>query len=180
MTQDWIIGFIWGVGTIAGSYLRIRYNNRILLQAILDIYDSKCRPHNLANGKTAILLPLDHVLTKRLFSLGWTGRKNPNRQFPVGEINEREFINGYCYTKMTVDNYRIRIYGSKGIVSSIDNYLQRTIQTTPKTPQQCLGKTQDGYSGQCWAIYYQSKAEVPRILEIIGRPSSGRVPQIAS
>lgn len=103
-------------------------------------------------------------------SLGWSGRLDKERKYPRGSFDEVEFIRGYCYTKATLDvvrpkglpTPRLRIYGSFDIVTGIDNFLAERFGLRPKKPQLCTGE-----SGACYAIYYQSKRDVPQIVELL-------------
>lgn len=174
LSEDWILGFTWGIGTISDSRLYIRYHDKELLEQICIALAIQNRPYNLAEGKIAVKINLKQPFCQRLLALGWTGRFHEDRQYPDGEINHLDFIRGYCYTKTTYEPQkpRLRIYGSIAILQAIDNYLVSNINTVPKKIQVCRGRTQDGYIGQCYALYYQSKIEVARIAELLkpGRP----------
>lgn len=174
MTIDWILGFVWGVGTISDSRLYIRYKDETLLENIAISLGIKGRPFHPTEGKTGLRMQLNDPFAQKLLSLGWSGRMDADRKYPVGDFDEIEFIRGYCHTKSTVDTInthrkngfaiilRLRIYGSLNIVESIDLFFQRIIETTPKKPH--LIKTN---TGQCWCLYYQSQKEVPLITEIL-------------
>lgn len=179
---DWIIGFVWGVGTISGSRLYIRYHDEELLLRITESINTKARPYHPTEGKTAIRFNLNHPFSQRLLSLGWSGRFDKDRKYPQGEFNELEFIQGYCYTKSTIGLWhgknrrgerikgpRLRVFGSCDIVFNIDQYFVNTLQTSPKKSHIHKGRTQDGYSGECYCVQYASKKEVPLILKLIER-----------
>ncbi|EGO63520.1 hypothetical protein ALO_12461 [Acetonema longum DSM 6540] len=175
MTEDWIIGFVWGIGTISDARLYIRYHDRELLQTIAETINTRSRPFSPTVGKIGLRIRLDHPFCQKLLQLGWTGRMDKSRLYPTGEIDHIEFIRGYCYTKSVVDTWkrktrkgdvirspRLRIYGSQDIVYHIDQYFAKNIGTTPKKP--ALHTTKQG---DCWVIYYLSIKEIPVLVSIL-------------
>ena len=180
ITLEWIIGFVWGVGTISDGRLYIRYHNKELLQVIAEVIGTKARPYHPTEGKTALRFSHSNILSQNLLRLGWTGRFDSNRKYPIGLKNELDFIQGYCFTKLSyglrahknrkgeiIKTPHIRIYGSYDIVCNIDNYLISELKTTPKKPALHKTHTQDGYTGECWFVQYQSQKEVPLIMDFI-------------
>jgi hypothetical protein len=177
---DWIVGFAWGIGTIINMGFYIRYYDEELLTQISENIEVKPIIHHSIRIKTFIRIPLSNMLPQKLFQLGWTGRLDKSRKYPQGDINELDFIRGYCFTKSTKDVWhcknrrgekipsdRLRIWGSRDIVSNIDQYFVKHFETTPKKPYLYRNKTQDGYLGECYSVQYQSKREVPRLAQII-------------
>lgn len=170
ITEDWVLGFTWGVGTISSHRLFIRYHDVELLAEIAEVLRTKAKPYHPTEGKTALRFSLKHPFAQRLMSLGWSGRLDKERKYPRGLFDEIEFIRGYCHTKATLDvvrpkgvpTPRLRIYGSLDIVTKIDNFLAARFGLKPKKPQLCNGE-----SGTCYAIYYQSKRDVPQIVELL-------------
>lgn len=175
MTDDWILGFVWGIGTISDSRLLVRYHDKDLLEKICITLHTRSRPYRPAEGKLAIQIPPSHPFFQRLLSLGWTGRLDKDRKYPIGNIDELEFIKGYCHTKATLDMWkyknrrgeicekpRLRIWGSYDIVARIDQYFVSELRTAPKKPY-----LHRSVNGDCWSVSYQSKSEVPRIAELL-------------
>ncbi|MBP2629430.1 MAG: hypothetical protein H6Q70_58 [Firmicutes bacterium] len=184
LSIDWIVGFAWGIGTIINSNFYIRYHDEALLIQIAQIIEVKPIIYHSQRIKTFARVPLSNILPQKLFQLGWTGRLDKTRQYPKGDINELDFIRGYCYTKSTKDVWhyknrrgekissdRLRIWGSRDIVANIDRYIVENLETTPKKPYPYRNKTQDGYQGECYSVQYQSKREVPRIVQMINMNS---------
>jgi len=180
LSLDWIVGFVWGVGTIIKLDFYIRHPNEVLLMQMAENIGAQPIIHHSKRIKTSLSVPLSNILPQTLFQLGWTGRLDKSRKYPQGNINELDFIRGYCYTKSTKDVWhcknrrgekittdRLRIWGSSDIVANIDRYLVENLETTPKKPYPYRNKTQDGYQGECYSVQYQSKKEVPRIVQLI-------------
>lgn len=58
---------------------------------------------------------------------------------------------------------RLRIFGDPYVLERMMDWLP----AAPKKLQSITNRTQDGYTGQTYAIYYQSRAEVEEIIQYI-------------
>jgi hypothetical protein len=175
MTDDWILGFVWGIGTISDSRLYIRFHDWDFLEVIADTLHTEARPYHPTHGKTALRFYISHPFAQRLLALGWSGRFNHQRLYPIGQFNELEFVRGYCHTKATVDFpirkskkiMRLRIYGSLDIVRGIDTFISYHIDKSIKKPYLCRTNT-----GTCYCVTYQNQKYIYDILNLIGRRSA--------
>lgn len=183
MTEDFCIGFFWAIGTIQQdgsrkqSFFVVRYKDETILHNISNCVGGELRK-NKAIDRTnyfVLTIPFESRVVKKMIALGWQGRMEKERKFPVGEFNRIDFIRGYCVTKLNIkrqkfgDKYgkAIRIYGSFNIVQSIDNILADTFRMPTKKVQTVNIKTQDGYNGNTCYIVYQSQKMVDDILNFL-------------
>lgn len=171
---DWVLGFFWGVGTMKHTntsqfcLIRYRYDEETLPK----IAECLQLPVKMYGDVPAIWVPSHHWFTQRAIALGWSGRMNHDREYPIGVFNELEFIRGYCFTKATIgchaikgEKYtRIRIYGSEDILNHINKYISR--HTGNKMVKTQITKTETGYTNY---IVYASRKTVPEILKIINK-----------
>ncbi|HFU7090038.1 TPA: hypothetical protein ACGN8S_005181 [Bacillus cereus] len=119
-------------------------------------------------------ISLHHPFFKVMKEMGWTPIQQKNRIFPRGNFNERVFVATYIrllHDLGTIEGKdknrvykrpRLRIHGSVDVLNNISRVLHielgvgvKKLQTDWKIPQ---AKT----------IYYQSKKEIPLILEFAG------------
>lgn len=100
---------------------------------------------------------------------GYKGRTgNEQRGFPPGMSNEEEyeFIKGYFCTHYTLDSHksgrpRLRFYAAEKLLELMNIHLNREIDTSVK-------KVTDHHKNDvCKILYYQSKKEVPTILDYL-------------
>lgn len=177
MTMDWIIGFIWGNGSIVNRSLRLRYHDEKLLDLIVRYLQLQNTPYRSSKGTFILHIPGSHEITQTALRLGYWGKRNPSRQYPWGNIDQLEFIRGYCYTKAHVRTkmYKSRkgkiyftpllvIYGKEEIVKEIDSFFVSSLSTSYKKTYRNISHT----SGrEYYAVFYSSTREVPDIVGLI-------------
>ncbi|EGO64377.1 hypothetical protein [Acetonema longum] len=189
---DWIIGFVWGNGTITDYGLRIQYRNKALLQLIANSLQSKnALKLRQYENKMMLLIPMEEELTQTLLSWGWSGRKDKHRQYPQGDISHLHFIKGYCYTKACISSWTyksrkgvvhttpsLRIFGGAGVIRQIDDYFVANLDTTPKRIYRNRCMNQTGHVGECHYLQYLSKKEVPRLIAAIETEELSKLPAV--
>ncbi|HFJ9286677.1 TPA: hypothetical protein ACGW44_004606 [Bacillus toyonensis] len=115
-----------------------------------------------------------HPLVKKIEEMNWTPISEKNRTFPKGIFNEKVFVATYIrllHDLGTVHGQdkgkiykraRLRIHGSVDVLNNIARVLHRELGVGLKRIQT------DGKIPQAKQIYYQSKKEIPLILEFAG------------
>ncbi|MFQ6571469.1 hypothetical protein ACLOF6_27635 [Bacillus sp. AF53] len=106
--------------------------------------------------------------------MGWTPRLQQERLFPIGEFNESIFVKTYILMRHDVGvirqktendiliRPRLRLHGSVDVLQNICRVLHQDLNIRPKKLQTDL-KTQ-----RAKTIYYQSKKDIPAILQYAG------------
>lgn len=115
-----------------------------------------------------------HPLVKKIEEMNWTPISEKNRTFPKEIFNEKVFVATYIRllhdlgTVHGQDKGKIykraclRIHGSVDVLNNITRVLHRELGVGLKRIQT------DGKIPQAKQIYYQSKKEIPLILEFAG------------
>ncbi|MCP8969734.1 hypothetical protein [Ectobacillus ponti] len=176
----WIVGFIWGNGSITGSGkggFRLRSKRLDLLE---QIRDALCPGRDLLQrtstdgGISYVLhIPIQHHYVDWMRQHGYEGKLNIERRMPVlDEKEEAEFLRGYFAVHHTQDTFfnrianhageRLRFYAAAEILERLNEHLHQQIGATKKKIQQ-----HKGTEGACCVLYYQSKREVPQIMEYL-------------
>jgi hypothetical protein len=179
MISGFSLGLIWGLGSVNGDRFRIRHKDYNIIKRLADELGRKPYPlHQPGKEQWAAHVPVSHPLYAYLVSLGWASRWNVDRPYPAGDIDHGEFIRGFVSVHHTLSKTklgrskalfpRLRIYGSKTILEAIDRHFVASLGTTPKTVQK------HGRSEICHILYYQSKKEVPVLLNFLGLGNGAR------
>ncbi|WP_242295182.1 hypothetical protein [Bacillus cereus group sp. BfR-BA-01426] len=124
------------------------------------------------------MINFSHPLVHKITEMGWSPITEGNRTFPKGSFNKRVFVSTYIRLLHEVGTIReknkkgifirprLRIHGSVDVLNNISKVLHdelgvglKKLQTDHKIPQ---AKT----------IYFQSKKEIPKILEFAGATES--------
>ncbi|WP_270364748.1 hypothetical protein [Bacillus paranthracis] len=119
-------------------------------------------------------LDTSHPFLQEAKKMGWTPRLQQERQFPIGEFNESIFVKTYILMRHDVGimreknkngiliRPRLRIHGSVDILQNVCRVLHQDLNIKPKKLQTDL-KVE-----RAKTIYYQSKKDIPAILEYAG------------
>ncbi|MES5957426.1 hypothetical protein QCI42_29470 [Bacillus fungorum] len=106
--------------------------------------------------------------------MGWTPRLQQERLFPTGEFNESIFVKTYILLRHDVGvmrektkngiliRPRLRLHGSVDVLQNICRVLHQDLNIKPKKLQT------DGKVQRAKTIYYQSKKDIPAILQYAG------------
>lgn len=124
------------------------------------------------------MINFNHPLVNKIVEMGWSPITEGNRSFPKGDFNKSVFVSTYILLLHDLGTIkeknkkgifirpRLRIHGSVDVLNNISMVLHneldiglKKLQTDQKIPK---AKT----------IYYQSKIEIPKILEFVGAAES--------
>ncbi|WP_242291317.1 hypothetical protein [Bacillus cereus group sp. BfR-BA-01356] len=117
---------------------------------------------------------ISNPFIQEAIKMGWTPRLQQERLFPTGEFNESIFVKTYILLRHDVGimrektkrgilvRPRLRLHGSVDVLQNLCRVLHQELNIKPKKLQTDL-KVQ-----RAKTIYYQSKRDVPAILEYVG------------
>ncbi|MEW9575821.1 hypothetical protein U9K47_10305 [Bacillus toyonensis] len=123
-------------------------------------------------------IDISHPFIQEAINMGWTPRLQQERLFPKGDFNESIFVKTYLLLRhdlgiMREKNKhgilirpRLRIHGSVDVLQNICRVLHQDLGIKPKKLQTDL-KVE-----RAKTIYYQSKKDIPNILDYIGATES--------
>ncbi|MED1302651.1 hypothetical protein BK704_19505 [[Bacillus thuringiensis] serovar konkukian] len=106
--------------------------------------------------------------------MGWTPRLQQERLFPTGKFNKSIFVKTYILLRHDVGvmrektengiliRPRLRLHGSVDVLQNICKVLHQDLNIKPKKLQT------DGKVQRAKTIYYQSKKDIPAILQYAG------------
>ncbi|VBB08447.1 homing endonuclease [Lucifera butyrica] len=179
LSLDWIYGFVWGCGSFCGAEshderLLVRHHDKKLLFLISKKIGS-FKPHK-RNNTYAIRITPGNEFVKRIFELGWTSRRDKDRQYPQGDINQLEFIRGYCYTKAAITkpssgkNAIVKLEGAKNVLDVISRYLVNMLDIKYKEPRKRSVNIPNYGDYHTFVLMYQAREEVPKIISLLEIP----------
>lgn len=168
----WVIGFLWGSARFSGQYLLVQNLDRSLVEKVKNIskIDNEIFTIKTTSDKTSyrIKIRLDNRYVQHMLRNGYEGRKGNLERKPPRSLtakNEYDFLKGYFCTHYSYDHVknqpRLRFYASYSLLDLLNQHLHNEICTTVK-------KIADhGSNDVCKILYYQSKKEVPKIIEYL-------------
>ncbi|WP_259418282.1 hypothetical protein [Bacillus toyonensis] len=121
---------------------------------------------------------LNHPLVNMLVEMGWSQITKEERSFPKGDFNEIVFVKTFILLLHDLGTIqekikgrmhirpRLRIHGSVDVLNNIGRVLHREIDVGMKKLQS------DQKVPRAKTIYFQSKKEIPMILEFAGATES--------
>ncbi len=130
------------------------------------------------SGFWEVGININHPFLQRIKEMGWTPITKGNRVFPKGNFNEKVFVSMYIrllheigtmrgkYKKGIYVRPRLRIHGSVDVLNNIVRVLHNELDVGMKCIQS------DHKIPQAKLVYYQSKKEIPKILEFAGAVES--------
>ncbi|MEC5241184.1 hypothetical protein P9C03_28215 [Bacillus mycoides] len=119
-------------------------------------------------------ISVNHPFVEKLFEMGWSQITKEERSFPEGDFNEKVFVSTYILLLHEVGiirekikgrilvRPRLRIHGSVDVLNNIGRVLHNELDVGLKKLQS------DQKVPRAKTIYYQSKVEIPKILEFAG------------
>lgn len=167
----WAIGFLWGSARFSENYLLVQNENRVLLEELKECTSIPNQIYSIQNQNGNITWRLkinkNHEYVNKLIELEYTGRLNNEfRDMPIlSQKDEYEFLKGYFSTHFTLDNsnngIRLRFYAAEKILEKLNQHLHITLGTSVKK----ISNHSNNYV--CKILYYQSKKEVPLIIDYL-------------
>lgn len=172
----WVLGFLWGSSRFSGDYLLAQNRDKNLLLKLKELskIENKIFQTTATSGRETYRVKVRRDNPYVLFMLdnGYEGRQgNEERNAPVfsEQKDEREFLKGYFSTHYSLDIARngkrtfkrLRFYAAENILTLLNNHLHMQLGTTIKK----IGG--HGNSNVCKILYYQSKREVPEIIDYL-------------
>lgn len=170
------LGFLWGIGRFMDQRFVVQYNDESIMKIIRDLVSptQKVFPIQEHGGKTTFRLQL-HTYNPHIFWMrhhGYEGRKkNEQRNIPTFDTfeQEAEFFRGFFLPHHTLDQLkvknriinRLRFYATELILERLNQHLYQVLNTSLKKIQA------HGKNDVCHILYYQSKKEVPKIVEYL-------------
>lgn len=176
MINYWVLGFLWGSSRLSGDYLLVQNMDKNLIYKVKDItkVDNKIFKTKTTSDRETYRLKIrkDNPYVTYMMSNGYSGRQgNEERNVPIlADPNaEYEFLSGYFCTHYTLDIARngnrtfkrLRFYASDNILNLLNKHLHEQLGTTIKK----IGRHNN--NSVCKILYYQSKIEVPAIVEYL-------------
>jgi hypothetical protein len=162
------LGLLWGNGTVSGPKFIFRHKEKKWCDYVYELLDLKSPPFQMQNDRNhwVVMFGTQHPVYEYLLEIGWKGRTEKERDYPIGDIFHDEFVRAFIllhhYLKKKKDGrLHLEIYGSRNILERINEILRELLGTTLKKVQK---HTQ---SDVCHILNYQSQREIPRILEFL-------------
>lgn len=130
------------------------------------------------SGFWEVGININHPFLQIIKEMGWTPISKGNRVFPRGAFSEKVFVSVYIrllhevstmkgkYKKGIYIRPRLRIHGSVDVLNNIVRVLHNELNVGMKSVQT------DHKIPQAKTIYYQSRKEIPKILEFAGAVES--------
>lgn len=171
------LGIIWALGTHTDGKFVLRYKDKYYLKKIAEhvpnIIYAQRREGNIDEIQYVIKSYL--IDLQQLQSMGWDNRVDNNRSIPP--LNDyKDFLRAYIEIHSCIDERqaksrgkyynitRLRIYGGLTIINQINEILSAEAVVAIKKVQTLNNK-------KTAALYYQSAAEITKILTYInGNP----------
>lgn len=147
-----------------------RFNQLITRSHALRYNESLCEK----NCNWEVGINLKHPFVQTIKDMGWTPITEGNRVFPKGHFNEKVFVSMYIrllhevgtvkgrYKNKIYIRPRLRIHGSVDVLNNIMRVLHDELDIGMKSIQT------DHKIEQAKTVYYQSRKEIPKILEFAG------------
>jgi len=168
-----VVGMIWGVGSLIGDKFVIRHKNREIIDRIYSLLKLAYVPEPyLVRGRPTIQIGTTHPFFQFLSDSGWTGRKSSGRGMPTCEFDAELFVCGYVLVhhsltwsrnrRRKILYLRLRIYGSVAIMEYIESHLSEWTGVGRKKLQPHTG------SEKMVTIEYTMREEVEILCRFLG------------
>lgn len=174
------LGIVWKFGHIheSNKIFEISHKSRYIINRFSQLIDSATHPQSRFRKEKGFTewycsLNIDHPFIKTITHMGWTPRLKQERLFPKGDFNESVFVKTYIFIRHDLGimrenskgkiliRPRLRIHGSVDVLNNICRVLHKDLGIPPKKLQTDL-KIE-----RAKTIYYQSKKDIPSILNYI-------------
>lgn len=165
------LGILWSIGTYnqEENSFTIRHKNRYFLEQLKSYFDSSIYPQKSRTG-TQYALKTCLINIEQLQNIGWTERNAEQRDLPILE-DYKDFLRAYIELHSCLDyctgykrhnkhekyyRLRLRIYGNRILIQSINNILHQYIGIGSK-------KEQPTTNNKTFYIAYTSFEEIQSI-----------------
>jgi hypothetical protein len=168
-----VLGMIWGVGSLIGDKFVIRHKNRQIIDRIYGVLKYACvsEPY-LVRERPTIQIGITHPFFRFLSESGWVGRKSSGREMPKCDLDMEAFVSGYIrvhhsltWSKNRVRKtpyLRLRIFGPPAIIEQISAYLSEWTGVGKKNLHQ------HSMSDKMVTVEYSIREEVDDLCNFLG------------
>lgn len=171
--SNYILGIMFGIGSIAEGRIIFRHKDRYFLEQI-QIACGNTMYKQEKKGKPQYVLKTREFDIDELKQYGWEERNAEQRNIPTMD-DYSDFLRAYIELHGSFDystrymrkdkkekykGLRLRIYGNYIIINSINNILHRYVKVNSKTPQLNM-------NGKTATLYYTSFKEIDTIVNYI-------------
>ncbi|MGG2933871.1 hypothetical protein ABEO66_06785 [Bacillus pacificus] len=179
------LGFIWRFGHIHAWNKRFELSHKSVhvVSRFSDLIFGATAPRSYFRTDKGFTewechIDFSHPFIQKAQEMGWTPRLQQERLFPKGDFNESIFVKTYLFLRHDLGiirektkhgvliRPRLRIHGSVDVLQNICRVLHQDLGIKPKKLQT------DTKIERAKTIYYQSKKDIPAILEYIGSEES--------
>lgn len=171
--SNYHLGILWSIGTYNQDEqsFTIRHKNKYFLEQLQPYFDSSIYPQKARTG-TQYVLKTCLIDIEQLQNLGWTERNANQRDLPILE-DYRDFLRAYIELHSSLDyctgykrkprnekyyRLRLRIYGNKILIQSINRMLNKFVGVGSK-------KEQSTSNDKTFYIAYTSFEEIQSIYD---------------
>ncbi|MCQ6531012.1 hypothetical protein [Bacillus mycoides] len=174
------LGIVWKFGHIheSNKIFELSHKSRDIINRFSQLIVDATHPQSRFRKEKGFTewhcsLNIDHPFIKTITHMGWTPRLKQERLFPRGDFNESAFVKTYIFMRHDLGTMRenskgkilirprLRIHGSVDVLNNICKVLHKDLGIPPKKLQTDL-KVE-----RAKTIYYQSKKDIPAILNYI-------------
>jgi hypothetical protein len=170
---SFVVGMIWGVGSLIGDKFVIRHKNRQIIDRIHSLLKLAYVPEPyLVRGSPTIQIGTTHPFFRFLLDSGWVGRKSSGREMPKCDLDMEAFVSGYIrvhhsltWSKNRVRKtpyLRLRIFGPPAIIEQISAYLSEWTGVGKKNLHQ------HSMSDKMVTVEYSIREEVDALCNFVG------------
>ena len=168
-----VVGMIWGVGSLIGDKFVIRHKNREIIDRIHDVLKVAYIPEPYVSaGRYCIQIGITHPFMRFLRDAGWTGRKSAGRGMPTCDFDAEAFVCGYVLVhhslgwsrnkRRKTPYLRLRIFGPPAIIEQISAYLSEWTGVGKKNLHQ------HSMSDKMVTVEYSIREEVDALCNFVG------------
>ncbi|AFQ19878.1 hypothetical protein P9Y62_22005 [Bacillus thuringiensis] len=175
------LGIIWRFGYIhtVDNRFQLSHKSSHIVSRFSDLIIGASEPRSYFRKSKGFIewechIERSHPFLLEAQKMGWTPRLQQERLFPLGEFNESIFVKTYILMRHDVGimrektkngiliRPRLRLHGSVDVLQNVCRVLHKDLNIKPKKLQT------DWKVERAKAIYYQSKRDIPAILEYVG------------
>ncbi|MEH7220789.1 hypothetical protein [Bacillus toyonensis] len=179
------LGIVWRFGHIheSNKIFELSHKSQNIISRFFELIADAAHPKSRYRKEKGFTewycsLNMNHPFIDIIKSMGWTPRLKQERLYPKGTFNETTFVKTYILMRHDVGimrenskgkiliRPRLRIHGSIDVLNNICRVLHQDLGIPPKKLQTDL-KVE-----RAKTIYYQSKKDIPAILNYIGAKES--------
>lgn len=138
-----ILGILWAIGSDNGDFFYLRSRHREIIEEVKNYFGiTSAIIEGSSNTGVQYKLKIfgwvrTHILNE-LQKRGWTPRNADIREYPVGDIDHREFIRAWMqlHSYYYARKHQLRIYGNQYLITTMSDIISRLTGIAPKKPYQ--------------------------------------------